>query len=204
MSPRVSAEYRDARQRQLLEAARRAFGRAPVMMTTTAEIAAEAGLSEGSLYNYFDSKRDLILKLASEDPVTTNEKSDEVIGTGSVWQELRDLLALFFDERLDDPDVRMSGMLSLSWWQAAVHDPDIRTAQRAALAPLLRPLEAWVRRWQEQGEIPTRLDPHATSQALAALLLGMRIFDAIDGPVDWIAYAHAVETLIVGNTAPEP
>ena len=204
MSPRVSADYRESRQRQFLQAARRAFGRAPITTTTTAEIASEAGLSEGSLYNYFDSKRDLVLQLAAEDPVTTTRRSEEILGTGTVWQELRDLLALFFDERLDNPDFRIAGMLSLSWWQEAVHDPDFRAAQREALAPLLKPLEAWVHRWQTRGDIPTRLDPRATSQALAALILGMRIFDAIDGPVDWIAYAHAVETLIAGNGVPDP
>ncbi|MFC1951220.1 helix-turn-helix domain-containing protein, partial [Chloroflexota bacterium] len=48
------------RQRQILSAARRVFSQKGFAEATTAEIAREAGVSEGTIYNYFESKRDLL------------------------------------------------------------------------------------------------------------------------------------------------
>jgi hypothetical protein len=66
------------------------------------------------------------------------------------------------------------------------------------MEPLLSTLEIWVRRWQQRGDLDRRLHPLSAAQAITSLILGLRIFDAIDGHVDWIAYAHAVEILLTG------
>jgi len=49
------------RSTQILEAAARVFARKGYHAATTKEIAAEAGVSEGTIYNYFQSKEDLLL-----------------------------------------------------------------------------------------------------------------------------------------------
>ena len=63
MSPKpdVSAE----RKQQIFEAAVACFGRKGYHLTTMDDIAAECGLSKGSLYWYFDSKKELFLYLFS-------------------------------------------------------------------------------------------------------------------------------------------
>jgi len=48
---------------QILEAAARVFAQKGYHAATTKEIAAEAGVSEGTIYNYFDSKEDLLLSI---------------------------------------------------------------------------------------------------------------------------------------------
>lgn len=199
MSPKVSEQYRSARRQQLLQGAREALALAPVSETTTADIAAAADVSEGTLYNYFESKQALLVELAGSDRTTPAIGQGDVLDQGDMRQELRDLLAMIFDERLDDSEIRSESRLSLTWWQAAVHDAEIRSAQREAMDPLLATLEIWIRRWQQRGDLDRRLHPPAAAQAITSLILGLRIFDALDGHVDWIAYAHAVEVLLTGT-----
>jgi AcrR family transcriptional regulator len=54
----------DERRRQILDAAATVFRRQGYARARTRDIAAEAGLSEGSLYNYYASKREIMLALA--------------------------------------------------------------------------------------------------------------------------------------------
>lgn len=54
-----------ARAAQILDAAARVFARKGYQRATTREIAAEAGVAEGTIYNYFKSKRHLLIAMAS-------------------------------------------------------------------------------------------------------------------------------------------
>ena len=64
--PKVSDAYRDARRRAILDAAITCFERRGLHGTTTDDIAAEAGLSNGALYRYFDGKAAIIEAIAAE------------------------------------------------------------------------------------------------------------------------------------------
>ena len=51
------------RRQQILDAAREVFTERGFARATTAEIARTAGIAEGTIYNYFGSKRDLFTEL---------------------------------------------------------------------------------------------------------------------------------------------
>lgn len=51
----------EARRSQILDAAARVFARRGFHGATTKGIASEAGVAEGTIYNYFDSKSDLLI-----------------------------------------------------------------------------------------------------------------------------------------------
>jgi len=55
---------RKEREAQILDAATRVFADKGFRAATTKEIAAEAGVSEGTIYNYFDSKYDLLVAMS--------------------------------------------------------------------------------------------------------------------------------------------
>ena len=55
-----------ARRNQILDAATEVFSRKGFHRATTKEIARAAGVSEGTIYNYFDSKRSLMLAIIDE------------------------------------------------------------------------------------------------------------------------------------------
>ena len=66
LMPKVSDEYRDARRRSILDAAITCFERRGLHGTTTDDIAAEAGLSNGALYRYFDGKAAIVEAIAAQ------------------------------------------------------------------------------------------------------------------------------------------
>lgn len=62
-TPTLRALQAQERTERILDAAARVFARKGYSRATTKEIAAEAGVSEGSIYNYFASKRDLFMAM---------------------------------------------------------------------------------------------------------------------------------------------
>ncbi len=75
--PRAPQQARSRRTRQkLIDAAVDCFERHGFEETTTAMIAAEAGVAVGTVYNYFSDKREIILELLDR---TDREVADEVI-----------------------------------------------------------------------------------------------------------------------------
>lgn len=56
---------KEERAAQILDGAAKVFARKGYQRATTREIAAEAGVSEGTIYNYFESKRDLLIAMSS-------------------------------------------------------------------------------------------------------------------------------------------
>lgn len=58
--PRISAERRQDRYRSIVEAAQQVFVEKGLHQTSMSDIARDAGVSDGLLYRYFDSKRALL------------------------------------------------------------------------------------------------------------------------------------------------
>lgn len=79
----------------ILDAALRTFARRGYPDTKVAEIASEAGVAEGTLYNYFQSKEELLLALFDEK-------------WGGIIDEIRKKIS-----RLDDPNDKLKAVFSL-------------------------------------------------------------------------------------------
>lgn len=58
----------ERRQEEILQAAASVFAAKGYAQATTGEIAVAAGIAEGSLYNYFASKRDILVAIISRSP----------------------------------------------------------------------------------------------------------------------------------------
>src|SRR5919204_96649 len=65
--PKVSEAHTQARRKQILEGARRAFARHGYEGATVAKLEDEIGLSRGAIFNYFPDKWSLFLELAAQD-----------------------------------------------------------------------------------------------------------------------------------------
>jgi AcrR family transcriptional regulator len=94
----MSRERKPARRRpaerpaEILKASGQVFANKGYARATTREIAALAGVSEGTLYNYFDSKRDILLALLEETTAHIAEALAHVQG-GSYEETMAQMLA---------------------------------------------------------------------------------------------------------------
>ena len=69
MPPRTeeqNEQLREQRKTQLLAAAQRVFARQGFHAATVSDVAAEAGVSQGTVYHYFDSKESLFLAVFTQ------------------------------------------------------------------------------------------------------------------------------------------
>lgn len=71
--PKVSPAHVEARRAEILDGARRAFGRWGYEGTTVARLEQEIGLSRGAIFHYFPNKWELFWELAQADQTRTLE-----------------------------------------------------------------------------------------------------------------------------------
>lgn len=92
-------ERSQQRKAQILKAAAKVFVGKGFHRATTREIAAEAGVAEGTIYNYFRSKRDLLIamvaELAFESLFKILARADAMDARTFLTEILRDRLSLF-------------------------------------------------------------------------------------------------------------
>ena len=72
---RLTKEQREA---QILDAATKIFASKGFRAATTREIAAAAGVSEGTIYNYFDSKYDLLIAMSQRLALESLQQLDQL------------------------------------------------------------------------------------------------------------------------------
>ncbi|MGC8782617.1 MAG: TetR/AcrR family transcriptional regulator [Anaerolineae bacterium] len=151
---------------EILLAAERVFSRRGYDRATTREIAAEAGVSEGTLYNYFPGKRAILLALINR----INES----------W--LRDIEQI----QADTPEEAIAQFIARRLRFVREHPTTILTLQQALLDPEVgQHLDAAVRRGQ--GRLIERLrdlaahgalrpvDPFVAEEAIAGMITGLAI-----------------------------
>jgi AcrR family transcriptional regulator len=106
--PKISDERRTERREQILEGARRCFAEHGYEGATVVRLEHEIGLSRGAIFNYFPSKEDLFVELATRDnarisEIWINEGLDavvrEVVELDPAWLSV--VLELFRRARTD-------------------------------------------------------------------------------------------------------
>jgi AcrR family transcriptional regulator len=120
---------RDERVADIMKAARLVFCRKGFEASSTAEIAAKAGVVEGSLYRYFPSKRDLLIKVVEDFYERMFADYDrQLAGVRGTWNRLRFLIwkhlsviheepemcRLIMHEMRPWPEYRRSGVFELN------------------------------------------------------------------------------------------
>ncbi|MCB0489101.1 MAG: TetR/AcrR family transcriptional regulator [Cyclobacteriaceae bacterium] len=106
MSPRTSAKNEEIRQesmQKIMNAAFSLIARQGYESTSISQIAAEAGVSKGLMYNYFDSKEDLLEQLVKGAMDQGDKMIAEMMDTDPV-KTLRNMFEWFFNEMRERPD----------------------------------------------------------------------------------------------------
>lgn len=131
-TPDQNQARRDETQRRLLDAARRAFVRLGFERATIRDIADEAGVSQGLLYNYFRSKDDLLREVfhagardvaealaAGNETGTPAEQLERVIRQSfAIVRERRDFWVLAYMLRFQPGTAALAGELAV--WMESV------------------------------------------------------------------------------------
>lgn len=194
--PRTTQAYRDARRREILEAAFRCFARRGFHATTMQEIADEAGLSAGAPYRYFDGKQALIEALAGagrEQKREALQRLQDGGGADALTNVVRAIL-----ESLRAPEADAAVRLDVRLWGEALDHGELRAVVAAELDALVGPIADHLRAERAAGRIRGDADPGAVARAVVALLIGFELQRAYAPDLDVGDYAAAVRALLAG------
>ena len=195
MSPKadVSAE----RKQQIYQAAMTCFNRNGYFQTTMDDIVAESGLSKGTLYWYFDSKKELFLALLGDfcwNPWAGSGMPSSPISAMSATEKLLASLAIFRNQLTE-----MVGFFAFFMEAMAQtsFDEDVRQVTREFYKPYLKNMDSILQEGIDRGEFQSE-DVQATSAVILSmfdgltLALGTGIID--DDPNELL---DAAETLVL-------
>ena len=164
--PRAQRLPAEERRRQIIEVAMRVFARAGYAQAGTAEIAAEAGISEPTIYRHFESKQ--ALYLATLDAGTTMILTE--------WRKIVDeapdpltaisRISIWYEKKVgEDPTLLQQRFRSLN----ASEEPAIRDAVRDAYLSVVELVRGVFERAIELGMLPKGLDPNVPTVLFLAL-----------------------------------
>jgi AcrR family transcriptional regulator len=195
--PRVSAEYRAARREQVLVAARRAFAANGFHATSMDDVIGSSGLSAGAVYQYFRSKDELIVAVATEalgairvtlDTLDDDASHDPVASLSKLLESWP------FVPGPDGVDVTR---IALHGWSEAIRNPALHAVVEDGYAGFQERVERLVARWHEAGTVPTDLEPAAVTPVLLSLILGYVVQRALFGAeVDPATYEEGLALLL--------
>jgi AcrR family transcriptional regulator len=163
--PRVAEADRPARRRRLIDAAWRCLARGSYADLRVEDVCAEAGLSKGSFYGYFETKRDLFYTLVDDDSNLLEEAA--VADAGSSGDAATRLL-LFARASLRAAEDPARVQLRADIWAAVAHDAVLRDRLRDGNARRRMILRAWIEQAVDEGAIAD-----VPANALAALVLAL-------------------------------
>jgi len=181
--PRISDDRKDARRRQILEAAVRCFARDGFQGATIPDICAEAALSVGAVYSYFASKDAIVAALAESGRRATAGLIGDAPGETPI-ERLRAVLGA-----LMRPGAAETFQLDVRAWGEAIGNDTLRAVvtdsqaeTTAALTALLRPLA------EARG-----IAAEALGALVTAVIAGSEVRRAISPDAETTALAGSTE-----------
>ncbi|MGB7540254.1 MAG: TetR/AcrR family transcriptional regulator [Anaerolineales bacterium] len=174
----VRRQVIQARRSQILEASARVFAEKGYHRATTKEIADAAGISEGTIYNYFANKADLLINMLNF--LTEKDRWEEQFA-GVLQGDFRDSITKIFRERLVRG--RANDGFSSAILSEVLIDPGLRKRfHKQRLEPLIASFEKYLRKVIESGKIRP-IDVPLAVRVLFGMFMGLQLLRLLGDPI---------------------
>ncbi len=164
--------------------------------TSPAQLAEATGVGKGSLYNAFNSKRELFDRaLARYDQQVSELRQDLLSRPGTTRECIRSALRFIVDFDLAQPSRRgcLAGNTAV---ELAGHDPQIAQTIRTMQEHSVAALAARIEQGHRDGDVSPGLDARAFAELLANTLAGLRVMAmTYDAPTLYRIIDSALATL---------
>jgi AcrR family transcriptional regulator len=154
----------ERRREEILQAAASVFATKGYAAATTREIAAATDIAEGSLYNYFSSKRDILVAIISRSPSPVDRL---LVDTAHLTD--RDQFVQFIEQAVMAPAPEQPWMRTIIK-EAWTDDELFRQYQAGHIEELTSRFARVISGGVKEGWLRP-LDPDATARAVIALLM---------------------------------
>lgn len=195
--PKLKPETLEARKNQILQAALVCFARSGYQQTSVDDISQEAGLSKGSIYTHFESKKALFLALL--DRMIADTGLQPLLSTEDLTkQEKLDASLVSIISFANSEASKEYAFLLMEAWLQTQLDPEVNQAV-ANLYNQLRYLFAQlISQSVEAGEAKP-VDPDAMASILIAIFDGLMVQAVVDEhAIDWQAISQTIRGMWIG------
>ena len=180
----------EKRRRQILAAANRCFARDGFHNATTDDIAREAGLSSGAMYNYFGGKDDLIAALAETRHRIEAEVCERAEDIADPYAALAYMTQAFF-WHVTDPAQDEERRVGVQFWAEALNNERLLKVSLEGQAAPLRTLTTLIDALKKAGEIPPGIETEALARVMVALFQGFVLQKCREPDMDAANFSRA-------------
>ncbi len=198
MARKFDPALTEARRKQILEATARCAVRKGFHQTSMQDICAEAEMSPGGVYRYFEGKEAIILAIAEEERRDNQEIVEELARTGDLIGSLRvimfEILKVFAEETYGRLAVELLAEAARNktvWSVLSRNEQELKDALSAALSKA-----------QKAGKVSNAQPAEALSQIILAMIDGLCARAILDPDYKPVELAGAVDDLITGLLQP--
>lgn len=190
----------EARRNQILDAAATVFAEKGFHRASTKEIAQTAGVAEGTIYNYFESKQDLLIGIMSQmaEVETLPEEFMEALEG-----DVRDFFIAMFHNRMGQMEQAQEMMQAIL--PEVMVNPKLRERfYQQFVLRLATLLEQYVEARIELGHIRP-VDTALAARAVQSMVIGLLIFRILgDEPLlsKWEDVPEVVATMVFDGLRP--
>ncbi len=193
--PKLRPETRIERRQLLIEAAWRCAAVHGFGDLTVDDVCAEAGVSKGAFYGYFDHKQDLQLALLEDDSATLDEELEAITSTSSSGvQRVRRFAQAMLARGEDTARVQVRADL----WAALLTEQVVREQLALTMQRRRELVRGWIEEGIASGEL-VAIPANALASILLALTDGLMLHGALDpGAFRWTNIRQAIDVLLAG------
>lgn len=166
------------RRQHILQAAARVFAEKGYHQATIRDIAREAGIADGTIYNYFDNKTALLIGIF--DLMTAAAQDSALVDAAR--GDLRTFLRAFLSQPLLALQADNFELLRIILSEIMVNRELRALYYTRVLEPTIALAEAQLRQRVERGELPP-FDAALLTRALSAMVLGLMVEHILGDPV---------------------
>lgn len=172
----MDTELAESRRKAILDAAMGLFDRQGYASTTVDDVAAAAGLSKGSIYNYFDSKQHIYTQLFNRAVLQDEADVDALVaGPMPAGKKLCAILDYWYQGLAMDLKI---GRLTLEFWASAARET--RTGAlaenlQAAYGRWISLIRGIIQEGVDSGEMAARIDPETHATLFLGLIHGLTL-----------------------------
>jgi AcrR family transcriptional regulator len=191
MTPKVAAKKKDERRSQILQAAMSCFAEKGYHLTTMDDIVAASGLSKGSIYWYYKSKREILMAMLEAVFANISEMTEGVLAdsSSSASARLRRFMELSMASIAESGDLLA---VLIDFWSAARHDERFNRAMLELYEPFFASLAELIEEGIRNGEFRPVNAANLTSFLIGAGD-GLMMQYIVGLPMDW---RGVIDTLI--------
>ena len=168
--PRTSAAHATEMRQRILDGAHRAMLAGGYRGTTMPAIAAEADVSVGLLYRYFDSKEELYLAMCEG---VTQAQLDELAAQMGQIADPRERLARAVGHFVESLEAERWGAIITTGWAEADVNPALRDLLRRRCDQIRAFATMFLREAVARGEVEPEVDVEELSLAATMLMDGI-------------------------------